>query len=69
MLTFRRDLAVTLKEEGLVKKFVEYAEKDVAGVRIIKIGFRKGDNGEKSKVELIGMEKKKIKVATKNSKI
>lgn len=68
MLTFRRDLAVTLKEEGLVKKFVEYAEKDVAGVRIIKIGFRKGDNGEKSKVELIGMEKKKIKVATKTVK-
>lgn len=64
-LAFRRDLAVTLKEDGLVKKFIEYAEKDIAGVRIVKIGFRKGDNGEKSRVELIGVEKKKINVATK----
>ncbi len=68
-LSFRRELAVVLKEDGLVKKFVEYAEKEIAGVRVIKIGFRKGDNGEKSKVELIGLEKKKIKVTTKAEKV
>jgi large subunit ribosomal protein L17 len=64
-LVLRRNLAVILKDEKLVKKFMEYVEKEIAGVRIVKIGFRKGDNGEKSKVELIGMEKKLKKVVKK----
>ncbi len=29
------------------------------GVTIVKIGFRAGDNAEKSRVSLIGMDKKK----------
>ncbi len=65
MLSLRRELAVTLKDEKLVKKFIEYVEKVEAGVRIVKIGFRKGDNGEKSRVELIGMEKKAKKIVKK----
>lgn len=64
MLSLRRDLAVILKDENLVKKFTEYVSKEVAGVRIVKVGFRLGDNGEKSRVELIGMEKK-VKKAPK----
>lgn len=68
MLSLRRELAVTLKDEKLVKKFIEYVEKaEAAGVRIVKIGFRKGDNGEKSRVELIGMEKKAKKIVKKAS--
>lgn len=67
MLSLRRELAVTLKDEKLVKKFIEYVEKAEAGVRIVKIGFRKGDNGEKSRVELIGMEKKAKKIVKKAS--
>jgi large subunit ribosomal protein L17 len=67
MLSLRRELAVVLKEDGLVKKFVEYVEKDIAGVRSVKIGFRAGDNGEKSRVELIGMEKKVRRVVKKAS--
>lgn len=67
MLSLRRELAVSLKDEKLVRKFIEYVEKEEAGVRIVKIGFRKGDNGEKSRVELIGMEKKVKKVAKKGT--
>ncbi|HAM96407.1 MAG: 50S ribosomal protein L17 [candidate division WS6 bacterium GW2011_GWF1_36_8] len=67
MLTLRRELAIVLKENGLVKKFIEYAEKEVTGVRTVKIGFRAGDNGEVTRVELIGMEKKIRKVAKKAS--
>ena len=67
MLSLRRELAVTLKDEKLVKKFIEYVEKTEAGVRIVKIGFRKGDNGEKSRVELIGMEKKTKKIVKKTA--
>lgn len=65
MLSLRRDLAVVLKDDKLVKKFTEYVAKEITGVRIIKIGFRKGDNGEKSRVELIGMEKKIKKIVKK----
>lgn len=65
MLSFRRLLRVQLNDEALVKKFTEYTDKELAGVRIVKIGFRKGDNGEKSRVELIGMEKKVRKIAKK----
>ena len=65
MLSLRRDLAVILKDEKLVKKFIDYVEKELTGVRIVKIGFRKGDNGEKSRVELIGMEKKIKKMVKK----
>jgi large subunit ribosomal protein L17 len=67
MLSLRRELAVVLKEDGLVKKFVEYVEKDIAGVRSVKVGFRAGDNGEKTRVELIGMEKKVRRAAKKAS--
>ncbi len=67
MLSLRRELAVTLKDEKLARKFIEYVEKTEAGVRIVKIGFRKGDNGEKSRVELIGMEKKTKKIVKKTA--
>ncbi len=66
-LSLRRDLAVSLKDEKLVKKFMEYVEKADAGIRIVKIGFRKGDNGEKSRVELIGAEKKVKKIVKKTN--
>lgn len=66
-LVLRRELGVILKEPKLIKKFIGYVEKEVASVRIIKIGFRKGDNGEKSKVELIGMEKKIKKMVKPSS--
>ena len=58
-LFFRRDLQVMFGSDILVKKFVEYVGKDKVGVRIVKVGFRAGDNAETSRVSLIGMEKKK----------
>lgn len=65
MLSLRRELAVTLKNDKLVKKFLEYVEKADTGVRIVKVGFRSGDNSEKSKVELMGVEKKVKKIVKK----
>jgi len=48
-----------LGKPELVKKFLEYIKAEKTGTTIVKIGFRAGDNAEKSRVSLIGMEKKK----------
>ncbi len=58
-ILFKRELKRTLGRASLVKNFVEYAEKEKSGVSIVKVGFRLGDNAEKSKVYLLGIEKKK----------
>lgn len=58
-LVFFRKLNVILGKPELVKKFLEYIKAEKTGTTIVKIGFRAGDNAEKSRVSLIGMEKKK----------
>ena len=60
-LSFRRKLENIFGRSSLVKKFEEYVEKDNAGVGIVKVGFRDGDNAEQSRVYLLGIEKKKAK--------
>ena len=58
-VTFIRDLQVILGDDKLIKKLKDYLTKEKVGVIITKVGFRSGDNAEKSRVTLLGMEKKK----------
>ncbi|MDD4382015.1 MAG: L17 family ribosomal protein [Candidatus Dojkabacteria bacterium] len=65
LLILRRELKKILGTDVLVNKALEYGKNEKTGIIIRKIGFRKGDNAQVSKVLLIGMEKKKKKVAKK----
>ena len=65
-LEFRRELGNILGSDEVVKKFYEYIKKEDIGVVITKIGFRSGDNAEKSRVILKGTEKKKVVKKDKN---
>jgi len=65
-LEFRRELGNILGSDEVVKKFYEYIKKENIGVVITKIGFRSGDNAEKSRVILKGTEKKKVVKKDKN---
>ena len=47
---------------------MEYSKKEKTGIVIRKVGFRKGDNTEESRIELIGLAKKKGKVVVKKTK-
>jgi large subunit ribosomal protein L17 len=67
-LSFRRELQNILGKEDLVKKYFEYIKKDSAGVGFVRVGFRDGDNAEKSRVFLLGLEKKGKKVVKKEEK-
>ncbi len=58
-LDFTREMMNILGNKELVRKFNEYVKKDEIGVEIVKIGFRSGDNAEKSRVVLKGTQKKK----------
>ncbi len=40
---------------------MKYVKKELKGVKIIKVGFRSGDMGEVSRVELINFKEKKQK--------
>ncbi|KUK77759.1 MAG: 50S ribosomal protein L17 [candidate division WS6 bacterium 34_10] len=62
----RRELKKYLGKKDLMEKAIKYAQNEDHGVRIVKVGFRSGDNAELSRVELIGFEgKRKRKVAKK----
>ena len=58
-ISFLRKLQLILGNDKLTKKFLEYVKGEKTGVTLVKVGFRAGDNAEKTKVSLIGMEKKK----------
>ena len=58
-LDFTRELVNVFGNKELVKKFNEYVKKEEVGVEIVKIGFRSGDNAEKSRVILKGTQKNK----------
>lgn len=70
-LVTRRDLQVVLGNTVLVKKALEYSKKETTGVRIVKTGYRAGDNAEMSRLELIGFKTKKAvkKVEKKDSEV
>ncbi len=57
-LSFRRKIGEILGTKKLVDSFVKYAKKDIKGVKIFKVGFRPGDMGEVSRVELINFKDK-----------
>lgn len=68
-LVLVRELHSLFKDEKLVGKVTQYAGKESSGVRIVKIGFRSGDNAEVSKVTLIDfVEKKKVGAKKKSAK-
>lgn len=57
-LAARRDLAKILYTENAIKKLMEvigpkYKERRGGYLRIIKVGNRKGDNGEEAVIELV----------------
>lgn len=64
----RRSLQTTLGNAELVKKLIEYSAKEGTGVKIVKVGFRDGDNAEMSRVSLMGIEKKKAEKKEKEIK-
>ena len=68
-LEVRRDIQNILGRDTLAKKIIEYAGKEETGVRIVKVGFRDGDNAEMSRVTLIGTEKKKATKKEKDEKV
>jgi hypothetical protein len=54
-----------LGSKKLVEKATKYAKNEDHGVRVRKTGFRAGDNAEQSRLELIGFERSKKKVGSK----
>lgn len=65
-LSLRRKLQEIFGNTDLAKKVYEICKKDGVKISIAKIGFRAGDNGEVSRVEIKGVElKKKVKKETK----
>lgn len=59
-LESRRKLLGILGTQDLLNKALEYAKKENAGVRMVKIGYRAGDNAQVTKLELIGYKTKKV---------
>lgn len=66
-LITRRDLGETFGKKELVSKVVEYSKKEGSGIRMVKVGFRAGDNAIMARLDLIGYKGKK-KVSKKGDK-
>jgi large subunit ribosomal protein L17 len=66
-LVFRRELTNIFGNDDLVKKYKDYLKKKEIGVGFVRVGFRKGDNAQMSRVFLLGLDKKKavVKKSTK----
>jgi large subunit ribosomal protein L17 len=64
----KRNLKEALGSKELIEKAVKYAQNEELGVRIVKVGFRSGDNAEVSRVELIGFEGKRKRKSAKVEK-
>jgi large subunit ribosomal protein L17 len=58
-LAKKRKFKTILGKKELVEKAIKYAQNEDYGVRIIKVGYRSGDNAQLSRVELIGFEGKR----------
>lgn len=67
-LDIRRRLLRILGDKKIVDKAIKYAQNEDDGVRIIKTGFRAGDNAQLSRVELIGFEGKRKRKSIKKEK-
>jgi len=67
-ISFLRKLQLVLGNDKLTKKFIEYVKGEKTGVTLVKVSFRAGDNAEKTKVSLLGIEKKK-KTAKKEKEV
>ena len=52
-ISFIRKLQLILGNDKLTKKFIEYVKGEKTGVTLVKVGFRAGDNAEKTKVSLL----------------
>jgi large subunit ribosomal protein L17 len=67
-LATRRKIKKVLGDKELVEKAIKYAQNEDDGVRIVKTGFRSGDNAQMSRVELIGYEGKRKRRAQPEKK-
>jgi large subunit ribosomal protein L17 len=67
-LATRRKIKKVLGDKELVAKAIKYAQEENDGVRVIKTGFRSGDNAQMSRVELIGYEGKRKRKVEKKEK-
>lgn len=67
-VAFRRNLQNLLGKGTLVNKYYEYVKKENVGVGFVRVGFRGGDNAEMARVFLLGLDKKKKKVAKEDEK-
>lgn len=68
-LELRRSLQVTFGNSDLVKKVYEYAKKEEASVKIVRTGFRAGDNALKVRLDLAGFSGKAKKTAKKEETV
>ncbi|KKR05667.1 MAG: 50S ribosomal protein L17 [candidate division WS6 bacterium GW2011_GWF2_39_15] len=67
-LNLFRDLESILGTRKLVDAVIAYTGVSKMGVKVLKVGFRPGDNAEKSKVELVGFKVEKKTVVKKETK-
>jgi large subunit ribosomal protein L17 len=67
-LVLTRELTTDLGVRTLVEAAVKYAKSGGAVTRIMKVGFRDGDNALVSKIELVGYEPVKKPAKTKRKK-
>jgi large subunit ribosomal protein L17 len=67
-LVLSRDLTTDLGTRLLAESAVKYVKGGKAATRIMKVGFRSGDNAQVSKIELVGYEPVKKVAAGKKKK-
>lgn len=66
-LVLRKKLLSKLVQFDWVEKLIKYVDESTAKIHLVKIGFRKGDNGEVSELALEGFEKVFPKKTAKKS--
>lgn len=67
-LVLIRELTSVLGTRNIVESAVKYAKAGKAATKIMKVGFRSGDNAQISKIELVGYEPVKKTVTSKKRK-
>lgn len=57
----RREIVEILGSKELLEKALKYSKQENAGIRIVRVGNRPGDNAQMSRLELIGKPKRRVK--------
>lgn len=64
----KKEISRVLGGRDVFDKVAEYVKKDSCAVRIVKVGFRAGDNAQMSKLELVDFKVKKKAVKSVEKK-